>query len=415
VISRAIRDRQAVSVTLRNYRKDGALFWNQLEISPVTEPVTGLVTHFLALQTDVTLKRRAEEANLLRALELERVFRGSPMGMVTFDPDGRIHLLSPPFLKLVGLQAAALLGRDATALREAVAARAGVPAGVLPWPESGQHVSWKLPGPPERVLDVSLSALGRDGGERIAFFRDVTDEQTEIATRSRFLATAAHELRTPLGSICGFTELMLVRNYTREQARPMLETVLRQAMRLSALLNDLLDLSQMDTVGAHAFPLGPVDLGEVMQRAVQVAAVPGGGREIRVTPAAPGTWVTGHAAKLEQVLINLLSNALKYSPDGGPVALTASPTDDGIAVAVSDQGLGLSPEQQARLFTRFYRADPAGPIPGTGLGLVIVKELVERMGGRVEVSSRLGEGSTFTVHLRLAPATEAATPSPATP
>jgi signal transduction histidine kinase len=276
-------------------------------------------------------------------------------------------------------------------------------------------VSWKLPGPPERVLDVSLSALGRDGGERIAFFRDVTDEQTEIATRSRFLATAAHELRTPLGSICGFTELMLVRNYTREQARPMLETVLRQAMRLSALLNDLLDLSQMDTVGAHAFPLGPVDLGEVMQSAVQVVLVPGGGREIRVTAPAAATWVTGHGAKLEQVLINLLSNALKYSPDGGPVTLAALTTTDGVAVAVTDQGLGLTEEQQAKLFTRFFRADPSGPIPGTGLGLVIVKELVERMGGRVEVRSRPGEGSTFTLHLRRAGAPTAAGPATSSP
>ena len=187
------------------------------------------------------------------------------------------------------------------------------------------------------------------------------------------------------------------------------------AVRLPALLNDLLDLSQMDTVGAHAFPLGPVDLGEVMQRAVQVVLVPGGGREIRVTAPPAATWVRGHGAKLEQVLINLLSNALKYSPDGGPVTLAAASTAQGIAVAVTDQGLGLTEDQQAKLFTRFFRADPSGPIPGTGLGLVIVKELVERMGGRVEVRSRPGEGSTFTVHLCLAGAPDPAGLAPPAP
>ena len=402
---RAIARQEALTVVVRNFRKDGTPFWNQVELSPVQEPLTGLVTHFIGLQTDVTLKRQAEDANVLRALELERVFRGSPFGMVTFDATGRVRLLSPAFLKLLALPGTRLMGATQAELVAALSQALGVADTPLAWPEADAHVRWELPGEPVRILDVSLFHLGKVTGEQIAFFRDVTAEQTESATKSQFLAMAAHELRTPMGSICGFTELLLMRNYSREEARPMLETVLRQAMRLSTLLNDLLDLSQMDAMGAHAFPVGPVGLEGVMQRAVQVAVMPGSGRSIEVQLPPGSPRVQGNATKLEQVLINLLSNAIKYSPGGGVVRLRAEAdaASGACRIAVSDTGLGLSEAHRARLFTRFFRADPSGPIPGTGLGLVIVKELVERMGGHIDVESELGVGTTFILTLRLSP------------
>lgn len=400
----AIARGEPVTVVIKNFRKDGTPFWNQVELSPVRDQATGRITHFFALQTDVTLKRESERTNVLRAIEIERLFRGGPLGMVMLDEEGRVSLVTPALWRLLEMEPVPVQGLSLEALSERLAPVLGQSADTLTWPQGTLHQRWDLTLRGQlRSLDLSSFELGSLTRERILLVRDVTQEEADQTTRSQFLATAAHELRTPMGSICGFTELLLMRDYPPAQARPMLETILRQALRLSALLNDLLDLSQVDAMGAQAFRSGAVDLIEVMRAAVQIARPPGEGREITLSLPQAGVRVEGHPRKLEQVLINLLSNAIKYSPDGGDIGLQAEIDEAGgwAHVSVSDQGLGLSPEHQARLFTRFFRADPNGPIPGTGLGLVIVKELVERMGGRLSVRSRLGVGSTFTVSLKL--------------
>lgn len=404
----AIAAGESLTVVIRNFRKDGSPFWNQVELSPVRDEESGRITHFFALQTDVTLKRQAERANVLRALELERIFRGGPVGMILLDEDGRASVATPALWRLMDIAPQAIDGlltaQVAALIGSAVAQAQGMADTPLPWPQGLQSVRWEvMRGGRLRALDVSSFELGSLTRERVVVARDVTQEEVEQAARSQFLATAAHELRTPMGSICGFTELLLMRNYSPEQAKPLLETILRQSMRLSAMLNDLLDLSHMDVMGGHAFAVGPVRLNDAMQKAIGVAVPPGSGRNIELVPAAEDATVMAHPQKLEQVLINLLSNAVKYSPQGGSVTMTArvEGSPPRAHIAITDQGIGLSPEHQARLFTRFFRADPSGPIPGTGLGLVIVKELVERMGGTIAVHSTLGQGSTFTVSLAL--------------
>jgi PAS domain S-box-containing protein len=404
LLRQAIARQEPVTVRLRNYRKDGSLFWNQVELSPVRDPHSGAVTHFFALQTDVTLQHQAEEANVRRAIALERVFRGSPMGLLTLDENGQAQIVSPALVKLLGLPARRVKGATVPQLLQAAAQSLGVPGTALAWPAAGERSlwTWTLAGAP-RVIEVSLVDLGEIGKEQVAFFRDVTAEQSLHSMKTHFLATAAHELRAPMGSIRGFTELLLMREHSREETRTMLETVLRQSMRLNAMLSDLLDLSRLDAQGDQAFTVGPVALGEAMKRALRIVELPGAAGRVEMAWPPADLRVQGHGAKLEQVLINLLSNALKYSPGGGAVQVRALPADEPgwWALSVQDHGLGLSDEHLQRLFTRFFRAAPDGPIPGTGLGLVIVKELVERMGGRISVSSRLGTGSTFTVHLRL--------------
>lgn len=400
----AIAAGEPVTVVIQNYRKDGTPFWNQVELSPVRDAATGAVTHFFALQTDVTLKRQAERANVLRALELERMFRGGPLGMIMLGDEGCVNLVTPATWRLLGIPAQPIQGLAPAQLLERLATALGRAGDVLPWPQGLQHVRWDVQrGGSEQSLDVSIFELGSLTRERIVVLRDVTQEEADQTTRSQFLATAAHELRTPMGSICGFTELLLMRSYSPERARPMLETILRNAMRLSALINDLLDLSQMDALGGQSFSSSPVGLREVMVKSLQVTQPANGERRIQTQLPDEGLQVLAHAQKLEQVFINLLSNAIKYSPDGGEVNFRAEldPAGREVHLHVSDQGIGLSPEHQARLFTRFFRANPSGPIPGTGLGLTIVKELVQRMGGRIRVSSALGQGSTFTISLQL--------------
>lgn len=391
-------------VVLRNYRRDGTRFWNRVEMSPVRDAGTGAVTHFFALQTDVTLEREAEEAAQVRAVGLERAIGSHPLGLITLDERDRVQLFSPACTGLLGLAPELALGLDAPALTRQIAERGGTSADRLNWPKPPHATLWELHTPQHRLIEVSASPLGALTGQRLVLLSDVTQQRVQQATRDHFLATAAHELRTPLSSIRGFTELLLMRRYSSEEARSLLETVLKQSLRLSAMLDDLLDLAQLDEGGSQAFALSAVDLLPVVRQAADVIELPGLKHRLQLElPSAP-VCVRGHGSRLEQVLINLLSNAVKYSPDGGTITCRVhQPDADGVCcLSVSDQGIGLSEPDKAQLFTRFFRANPAGPIPGTGLGLAIVKEMVDRMGGRIAVQSRLGEGTTFTLFLQQA-------------
>ncbi|NDY90502.1 ATP-binding protein [Ideonella livida] len=403
----ALDSGRAVSVRMANYRKDGSRFWNQVELSPICDPVSGLVTHFFGLQTDVSEQVQSQEAAARRVAELEGLFRHSPLGIVAADGAGRLLLQTPAVARLTGLDGEALAGQSLAQFEQALRERVG-PGQAVSWPEPGQCQVWPLGGGPGRgsARMVQLAAADRpdDEGLRLIFLSDVTAETDLRRMKTQFLATAAHELRAPMGSIRGFTELLLMRQHGPEDTREMLETVRRQALRLNALLTDLLDLSKLEAQGPTAFELGPVALHEVVRRALRVVVLPTEPRPVDWQLGEAPVMVCGHAAKLEQVLINLLSNACKYSPARAPLQLRLKRCQrqgrDWWALSVTDQGVGLSSEHLGQLFTRFFRAQPDGPVPGTGLGLVIVKELVERMGGQVEVQSALGQGSTFTLLLQ---------------
>ncbi|MEK8046111.1 sensor histidine kinase [Ideonella margarita] len=404
-LRRALLAREAITVEVKNFRKCGEMFWNRLDLVPMTEPLTGTVTHYVGMQRDVTAMVESRQAERARVAELDRVFRHLPIGTLGVHANGRVHVFSPALEALTGLRAADSMGQALPALWAHIQAQCVKPEAAPALPEPGDRCLLELHRPVRRLVEVNAASAELASGEALLFFRDVTSELELSRMKTRFLANAAHEMRAPMGSIRGFAELLLVRDYPREQAREMLDTVHRQAIRLNTLLGDLLELSKLEAQGPAAMPLGPVSIGEVANRAMKLMRLPGDKRVLTQTSDDELLQVHGHGARLEQVLINLLSNAVKYSPAGGDVALVIDSTSDAVpagwcAVRVRDSGLGISPEHVNQLFTHFFRADPQGPIVGTGLGLVIVKELVERMGGRIDVSSELGVGSTFTVWLR---------------
>ena len=340
--------------------------------------------------------------------QLDQVFQHIPVGTLAVKDNGQLAVISPAFEPLTGLRAEDWVTAPISRLWAELLRRSAPGSASPQVPAPGERQVLELTVPQRRLVEVSSSAPGLTGLDRLLFFRDVTDELGLQQAKTRFLAHAAHEMRAPMGSIRGFTELLLLRDYPRADAREMLETVLRQALRLNTLLTDLLELSKIEAMGPAAVPLSPVVMSDVVERAVRAMRLPDDPREWRVDQTRPSPVVQGHAGKLEQVLINLLSNALKYSPAGAPIALEVevSPVGhpDFCRIGVVDQGRGMTPEQLSRLFPHFYRADPNGPDAGTGLGLVIVKELVERMGGRIEVRSAVGAGSCFSLWLPLAAA-----------
>ena len=285
---------------------------------------------------------------------------------------------------------------------------------LVPWPplhralaaclERGEEVPFDLDqtstdGP---VLAIRVRPLARLGCVI------VIDDQSRMkrleSLRRDFVANVSHELKTPLAAIQGFVETML-----DDAAMPVatrsrfLERIARQTERLTTLVGDLLTLSRLDEDHAVDRDSAPCDFAVVLRETIRDLVPLADQRGIRVIAALPETEVPVAADRegLRQVSGNLIDNAIKYTPGGGSVTVQLADVDDRVLLEVTDTGIGLSPDDQARVFERFYRVDRARSrdVGGTGLGLSIVKNTVRNLGGEVGVRSTLGQGSTFWVTL----------------
>jgi signal transduction histidine kinase len=215
-----------------------------------------------------------------------------------------------------------------------------------------------------------------------------------------FVASVSHELRTPLTSISGYIELLLEDDVNEEQ-RGFLEVVRRNSDRLLRLVGDLLFAAQLDARKVE-LQREPVDLLRLVTHAYEAALPVAAERQIELVLATePIGALEGDAGRLGQAIDNLLSNALKFTPPGGTVSLRLSERADGSEIEISDTGMGISAEDQQRLFERFFRAPEATEqaIQGTGLGLSIAAAIVQGHGGSIEVESEVGRGTAFKVVL----------------
>jgi signal transduction histidine kinase len=219
--------------------------------------------------------------------------------------------------------------------------------------------------------------------------------------KSRFVSSVSHELRTPLTSIRGYLEMLLdgeEGELTPDQ-HAAVEVAHRNALRLNALIADLLLLARMEA-GRHVLERVEVALDAVAERAEAELLPAARARAIRIDRQVDEAAVAvGDPRALEQVVANLLSNAVKFSPDGGTVRLEAARENGHVRVEVADEGVGIPREELARIGERFFRARTAAGVEGTGLGLAITRELIDRLGGRLEIDSAEGVGSTFRVVL----------------
>ena len=274
----------------------------------------------------------------------------------------------------------------------------------------GNDRSAELEGPNVggRTLQL-LGSLLRDerGGitGAVAVINDITRLRRLERVRRDFVANVSHELRTPITSIKGFVETLLDGGLEeREQADRFLRIVARQADRLDAILGDLLTLSRLEEGDARqVIEMAPVALRQPVEHALQLLESRAAGRGVRLTVEGnPDLMVRGSAALLEQAVVNLVDNAIKYSNPGGTVRVEVTGEEDGrVALRVYDDGCGIPEEHLPRLFERFYRVDKARSRNegGTGLGLAIVKHVALVHGGKVGVNSKLGSGSVFSVLL----------------
>jgi two-component system phosphate regulon sensor histidine kinase PhoR len=237
----------------------------------------------------------------------------------------------------------------------------------------------------------------------LVILHDITGLERLERIRRDFVANVSHELRTPLTAIRGYAETLLAGALAdTDHNRRFVEIIQAHAIRLNNIASDLLTLSDLESGRRDVAP-GPISVEEAVNTALLTVEPEARIRGVHlVRGSVNDALITGHAIRLEQALVNLLDNAVKFNQPGGEARIDAGNTPDGrIYISVSDTGSGMPSDDLPRIFERFYRVDRARSreVGGTGLGLSIVKHVVERMEGSIKVESRLGKGSTFTILL----------------
>lgn len=229
--------------------------------------------------------------------------------------------------------------------------------------------------------------------------RDITKDYEIAKMKSEFVSTVSHELRTPLASVLGFTELLLTKELKPERKTKYLQTIYNESKRLTALVNDFLDIQRMES-GKQIYEKKFIDMKLILQNVIELQAINASLHNITLSIELEETIILGDKNKLKQVFMNLLSNAIKYSPEGGDILIRIYGDDQNVFIDIKDDGLGIPDEAIPNLFQKFYRVDNSDrrKIGGTGLGLAIVQEIVKAHGGKILVSSEYGKGSTFTSH-----------------
>jgi two-component system, OmpR family, phosphate regulon sensor histidine kinase PhoR len=318
-------------------------------------------------------------------------------GIVAVDRDERVVLWNAMAERITGVPAAEALGRRiADVLQRDLSGAGDGREEPITISRGGKDVFLSL------TEAVMLDPGGGVGG-RIFAFRDVSGERVVDQMKSDFVATVSHELRTPLTSIYGFAETLLRSDvaFGDEERTTFLGYIASESERLIGIVDDLLSVARLEA-GTLGLDLAPVDVAEVLGSVGAHAQDHiNGSHRLEIDAPESGLYVEADEEKLAQILVHLVDNAVKYSPEGGTITLAGRRKTDAIEVRVSDEGIGIPIDDQSRIFTKFYRAGtaPVTGAHGTGLGLFLVRGLLAAMDGRIAVESVEGEGSTFVFEL----------------
>ena len=361
--------------------------------------------------TDATLRMMSDVDRRLRAVtdqrnELQAIFLSMMEGVLAVDGTGRVAGMNEACARMLGIEAARASGQNIEAvLRNPALQRLVAQALQRREPIEGEVV---LQDAEDRVLEVRgapwRNAFGEDAGV-VLVCHDVTRLRRLESMRRDFVANASHELRTPITAIRGAAEALGEGSGPGDAATAasFREIIVRQSARLNSVIEDLLRLSRIERQAEREeIVLADAPLEPVLQGAIQAcaarAAEKGIGLEDRCPPELQARI---DPELLETAVANLIDNAIKYSPRGSHVRVTAAAEPDAVVIAVQDEGEGIETRHHERIFERFYRVDAARSreAGGTGLGLSIVKHIVQAHGGSVTVESALGQGSTFRIRL----------------
>jgi two-component system phosphate regulon sensor histidine kinase PhoR len=335
-----------------------------------------------------------------RMEEIQAILTSMSEGVVATEITGRISIINPAAAELFNLSAGAGVGE--------------FPYKVFPNSELGdifhqiyvkgyalqKEITWS--GKPQRTLNLHLAPIRDDINEEIrgvvAVIGDVTKIRQLESMRRDFVANVSHELKTPLTSIKGFVETILDGALDdRETAKKFLTIIYQEAERLNHLIHDLLDISKLES-GQMDIKQKPIKIRPLLDDILVSLENQLNEKNITLIKEIKAETIPGDEDLLQEVIINLLDNAIKYTPAGGTVRVGTNQTEAGVNFYVEDTGIGIPKESLPRLFERFYRVDKgrSRKMGGTGLGLAIVKHIIERHNGKISVASEFGKGSRFS-------------------
>ena len=379
---------------------------------------SGEITHVVLAYTDITARRNAEEALLQSLTETQEanakiygILRSASDGMLVSDAEERIVLCNQRVEKMFGLNLTETADRPNLELipcpklvgliRQAKGSSRDLITEDLKLIGSGDH---------ERIYQARITPIcTADGKHRgaITFLHDVTQQREIDRMKSDFVSTAAHELRTPLATIIGYSDLLLTGDPDiHKNLEEYLRLIQNKAERLADIVSDLLDISRIESGEVLQISVSPLRIVTLCQDIAEQFRTQSVRHRFEIEfPKDSPIEVIADRFALTQVLENVLSNAVKYSPNGGTIRLQVSPEETFCRLSVSDQGIGMTPDQLEKIYDKFFRADATNTaIPGTGLGMTIVRHLVEAQKGMVQVESLSGQGTTVHVCLPLAAA-----------
>jgi PAS domain S-box-containing protein len=396
--------------------------FHPLQLDLVEAVVNHMATSVGNAQVQQTLNTQARELGLLLRQQQEESSKNKAIlasiadGVVVNDRRGRIIMVNHAAELILDAQAETLIGHDLKSLFKLFTA--GAREDILkamtailsdPTVQVAPEMAQTMLEIDNRTINAHLAPVMTERREFlgiVTIFRDITKEVEADRAKSDFVSTVSHELRTPMTAIKGYTDLIYSKavGEINDNQKRFLGIIKNNTDRLTALINDLLDISRVET-GRVRFEPETLLLGDVVKNVIEALATNAENREqvlnYRIEAGLPE--IKGDPNRLTQVFTNLVGNAINYTPEGGEISVNVYSVEGAVRADVTDDGIGISPDDLGKVFERFYRADH--PVVqesrGTGLGLPIVKMFVEMHGGRVWADSELDRGSTFTVILPL--------------
>jgi PAS domain S-box-containing protein len=413
--SALIRTEQA-TVEDRHQRKDGSVFPVEVRLCRVEQE--GSLT--IALARDISERKRNDET-LQQALadaheardQVDNILRSAADGLVVTDKRNRVTHINQIALEMIGVEVDDVVGKPFTRLfinpilrEQARTFLSEANLDARQYDFKIDRVGKQFP----QVIQASSSVLLTPQGKRsgvVTLLRDVTRMRELDRIKSEFISTAAHEMRTPMSVIMGYCDLLLNSDdygeFDHQQQKEFLSEVYRKGEALTQIIDDLFDVSRIEAGLPLPLDFAPCDLSVVIKEVVQHYQTHSSQHQFKMELTGPSGLVAD-CNKIHQVFDNLISNAVKYSPGGGVIRVCVTPEEGSLNVLIEDQGIGMTDEQLERIFDKFYRADSTDTaVGGLGMGMSIVKAIVDGHGGELQIESTLGQGTYVTMTLPLKP------------
>jgi PAS domain S-box-containing protein len=427
IIREAILQGESCQVQIRNYKKDGTAFWNELYMSPVKNK-KGEVSYFIGVQNDVSRRVNAE-IELRRQKELtetridqrtkslqeseeylDSIIQTVRESLIVLDVDFKVLSVNEHFLKTFKVTRHESEGKvlfelgngqwNIERLKELLNT-------VLPTsnPVEAFEVEHEFPHIGKKLMLLNAHRIELEGQykDRILIaIEDITDRREIERRKDDFLSIASHELKTPLTTVKGYVQMLTryMPESANERFRGLVDKTAVYVNRLNKLITELLDVSKIQT-GNIELHKEPFDFDHMLNDTVE--GLQAGTKSHRITVSGKaGTCILGDELHLTQVINNLLSNAIKYSPDSNEILVYVTQVSEYLKVSVTDYGMGIKIEDQSKIFDRFYRvSEIQQKFPGMGIGLYVCDQIIKNHGGTLWVESEKAKGSTFSFTLPL--------------